>query len=165
MKELLRLSELFTQDASLIAEITLAYQRPLEYLNKFSTELQTRGISSTVNSLPWLALVDGLFRRGLLHELDWKDDPEEVVGVCSLLSGKHHCYEKVNQALSSVEPLLNDDIEEFLPVVNQTLKSADVQLVWLDIDSDSYPLALLALEKLKEAKILASQAGYGTIKA
>ena len=165
MKELFRLSELFIQDASLGAEVGLACQEPLEYLNKFSAELQTRGISSTVDNLPWLALVDGLFRRGLLHELDWKDDPEEVVGVCSLLSRKHHCYEKVNQALSSVEPLLNDDIEEFLPVVNQTLKSADVQLVWLDIDSDSYPLALLALEKLKEAKILASQAGYGTIKA
>ena len=151
MKELLRLSELFTQDASLIAEITLAYQKPLEYLNKFSAELQTRGISSTVNSLPWLALVDGLFRRGLLHELDWKDDPEEVVGVCSLLSRKHHCYEKVNQALSSVEPLLNDDIEEFLPVVNQTLKSAGVQLVWLDIDSDKLSAGFVSFGEVKRS--------------
>ncbi|HZW73143.1 MAG TPA: hypothetical protein VFF43_06325, partial [Caldimonas sp.] len=50
-------------DASLLAEVTLATERPRDYIARFAETLRWRGIdarSYEARELPWIALVDGL---------------------------------------------------------------------------------------------------------
>ena len=70
ISSLLDLAELLTEDTSLISEVQLAENQPLNYLSQFANVLQERGIDKPVPELPWLAMVDGLARRDLLIELD-----------------------------------------------------------------------------------------------
>ena len=88
IKPLFDLAELLTNDTSLVTEIQLAENQPLNYLSQFTHVLEERGIDSPVPELPWLAMVDGLARRDLLVELDWKEDPEELITTAlKLLEG------------------------------------------------------------------------------
>jgi len=164
LQYLLDLCELFTNDATLQQEVRLAYEQPQQYLQQFKNKLEERGIEEPIETLAWIALVDGLQRRDLLQELDWKDDPEDAIAVVEDLTQEHQNQQKIHNTLSKLEPLLNDDIEEFLPTINFVLKQYDIKLVWLDIDSDSYPLTLLPFKELANAKELANKVGFGMIK-
>ncbi|MDB4292824.1 hypothetical protein N9954_05400 [Maribacter sp.] len=161
---LLEMSDFMTEDNSLVSELQLAENQPLNYLSQFARVLQERGIDKAIPELPWLALVDGLASRNLLEELDWKDDPEELIAVCLRLTENHSQSTEIKTSITSIEASLSDDIEEFLPVLNRYLYKHGIQLVWIDINSDSYPLTILASDKVNEAKRLALDAGYGTIK-
>ncbi|MBT9188733.1 DUF6630 family protein [Zobellia russellii] len=165
ISSLLDLAELLTEDTSLISEVQLAENQPLNYLSQFTNVLQERGIDKPVPELPWLAMVDGLARRDLLIELDWKDDPEELVSTALQLFKGHTDYDSISKQLLKIEPFIDEDIEEFIPQLNRKLESSKVQLIWLDIDSDSYPLTTISLADLTAAKQLAIKAGYGTIKS
>ncbi|SIT01148.1 hypothetical protein SAMN05421766_1075 [Zobellia uliginosa] len=129
IKALFDLMELITKDTSLAVEIQLAENQPLDYLNQFDGTLQERGIDRPIPELPWLALVDGLARRNLLVELDWKEDPEELIAVCQRLTENHSESTEIKTTLTSLEPLTGDDIEEFLPVLNRYINKHGIQLV------------------------------------
>ncbi|MDO6819034.1 DUF6630 family protein [Zobellia sp. 1_MG-2023] len=165
ISSLLDLAELLTEDTSLISEVQLAENQPLNYLSQFANVLQERGIDKPVPELPWLAMVDGLARRDLLIELDWKDDPEELVSTALQLLRGHTDYDSISKQLLIIEPFIDEDVEEFIPQLNRKLESSKVQLIWLDIDSDSYPLTTISLADLTVAKQLAIEAGYGKIKS
>lgn len=162
---LLVLSKLITDDSSVASEIQLAENQPLNYQSQFANTLLKRGITSYVPELPWLAMVDSLARRNLLLELDWKDDPEELIATALKLLVRHPDYTSISENLSNVEPFIDEDIEEFLPQLNKKLEHFKVQLIWLDIASDSYPLIILPLSDLDAAKQLANDAGYGKMKS
>jgi len=164
LNALLELAALFTREEFLQKELQLAYNQPLNYANQFTQELLERGIDHHTPNLPWFALINGLERKQLLQELDWKDEAEELIGLVIEFTKGHTKQEQIKFSLDSTEPLLNDDIEEFLPSLNTNLRQYNIQLVWLDIDSDSYPLTILALEDIEKAKELASKTGYGVIK-
>ena len=100
----------------------------------------------------------------LLVELDWKDDPEETISIVLEFASDSENFDEIKSSLEKIEPLINDDIEGFLPILNARLKSHNLQLVWLDIDSDSYPLTIIKFEHLANAKELTNLAGYGTMK-
>ncbi len=161
---LLAFSRLISKDTTLISEVQLAENQPLNYLSQFSERLRERGIDSTVPELPWLALVDGLARRGQLVELDWKDNPEELIAAAMDLLKGHPDFEDLASKLTTTTPFIDEDIEEFLPQLNQKLLLFDVQLIWLDIDSDSYPITVLPTKTLEEAKRFAHESGYGNLK-
>ncbi len=161
LNALIELTKFFSSDESLLKEIQLAFNQPLNYLNQFKEEIEERGIDSNTTNLPWFALIHGLERRELLQELDWKEDPEEIIYLCKQLTENNI---KLHNTLDSLEPLLNDDIEEFLPILNNAIKQHNIQLIWLDSNSDSYPLTILYHDQLIKAKELALKAGYGSIK-
>ncbi|WP_289064375.1 DUF6630 family protein [uncultured Zobellia sp.] len=165
IKPLFDLAELLTKDSSLVSEIQLAENQPLNYLSQFANILQERGIDKPIPELPWLAMVDGLARRHLLIELDWKDDPEELVSTALQLFKGHTDYDSISKQLLKIEPFIDEDIEEFIPQLNRKLESSKVQLIWLDIDSESYPLTTISLVDLTVAKQLAIEAGYDKIKS
>lgn len=160
---LLELSRLLCDEGSLESEIRLAENQPLNYLGQFSDSMQERGIESAIPELPWIAMVDGLARRNLLIELDWKDDPEELIETSMKLLEDHHRFSAISENLLKLEPYVDEDIEEFLPQLNRKLLPYKVQLARLDIDSDSYPLAIISLEDVVRAKELALASGYGKI--
>jgi len=165
LQYLIALCTLFTNDTTLQQEVKLAYEQPQQYIQQFKHQLEERGIEDPIESLAWIALVDGLQRRDLLQELDWKDDPEDAIEVIENLTQEYSNQQEIHNTLSNLEALLNDDIEEFLPTVNLAIAKHNLQLVWLDIDSDSYPFSLVKLQDLKEAKILADKVGFGKIKS
>jgi len=161
---LLELASLVCPDDALRSEVQLAENQPLNYLSQFQDEMLKRGIERAMPELPWLALVDGLAKRGLLVELDWKDDPSELIETAIGLTKDHPDSETIAKTILKVEPFIDEDIEEFLPQLNSKLKKFDVQLGWYDIDSDSYPLSLIPFEHLTRVKELALESGYGIIK-
>jgi len=161
---LLDLCELFTNDITLRKEVRLAYEQPQQYLQQFKNELEGRGIDEPIKSLAWIALVDGLRRRSLLQELDWKDDPEDAIAVVENLTQNYPNQQEIYKTLSNLEPLLNDDIEEFLPTVNLAIQQYNIKLVWFDINSDSYPLTLIPFKELANTKDLVHKVGFGMIK-
>ena len=162
---IIQLTQLLTEDETLKKEVLLAVDKPSEFVNQFRQPLLERGIEEPIDQLPWLALVHGLSHRNLLYELDWKESPEEVVGVALTLLENHGNYQEISSSLNNIEPFIDEDIEEFLPQLNRKLESFKVQLIWLDIDSDSYPLTIIPLPDLDAAKQLAREAGYGKIKS
>jgi len=164
INHLLELCTLFIKEDSLANEVRLAHHQPLNYLNQFKEELQERGVEKPLQTLPWLALVDGLQRRGFLQELDWKDDAEEVINTVLQLTKSHKNHTEISTALMAIESYADEDIEAFIPTLNRELEQHNLQLVWLDIDSDSYPLTILFFNDLPIAKELAVKAGYGIIK-
>lgn len=163
-KYLLELVCLFSNSTSLKKEVLLAIEKPKEYLILHKIDLTERGVTEPIESLPWLALVNGLAKRNLLVELDWKDDPEETISIVLEFASDSENFDEIKSSLEKIEPLINDDIEGFLPILNARLKSHNLQLVWLDIDSDSYPLTIIKFEHLANAKELTNLAGYGTMK-
>ena len=162
---LLDLSTLLGDDDTLVSEIQLAENQPLNYMSQFSGALQERGIDKAIPTLPWVAMVDALARRDLLIELDWKDDPSILIETALKLLEEHSDYENLSKHLFEIEPFIDEDIEEFLPQLNSELLKFEVQLGWFDIDSDSYPLTILPSAKVIEAKRLALESGYGRIKS
>ena len=163
LEHLIILCTLFTNDSELQQEVKLALEQPQQYLQRFKNELEERGIEEPRRTLAWIALVNGLQRRNLLQELDWKEDPEELIALVGEFTETHSNQKEVHATLSNLEPMLNDDIEEFLPTINRAIEKHNIQLVWLDINSDSYPLTLLKLQDLKKARILADKIGFGKI--
>ncbi|QCW99871.1 hypothetical protein FGM00_07075 [Aggregatimonas sangjinii] len=164
IEPLLELAKLISEDDSFVSEVQLAENQPFNYLGQFERALQERGIHSAIPSLPWIAFVDGLARRDQLVELDWKDDPQELIATTMKLLKNHPEHEGLAEPIKKIEPFIDEDIEEFLPQLNAALKEFDVQLVWIDIDSDSYPLTILPSKNVDEAERLASEADYGSLK-
>lgn len=163
-KYLLKLVQILSYDDSMLTEVRLAVNSPKDYVNKFSKQLKERGIKKPTDNLAWIALVESLNSRNLLQELDWKDDAEELIEVTLSLTERQKNYKSIQNTLLKVNALLGDDIEEFLPILNKSLEKEGIQLIWLDIDSDSYPLTIIDLKNVKKAKELALKAEYGKIK-
>ncbi|WP_109852728.1 DUF6630 family protein [Aquimarina sp. AU58] len=162
---ILVLSKLFCKDKTLQKEIELAITTPKKYIERFQKDLLKRGIREDVDSIPWIALVDGLYRRNLLKELDWKSDPEEVIVICTTLLESYPKFDIIFKELSSIETEEDiEDIEEFIPTINEKLILFDLQVVVIDINSDSYPFTILPIPQVKEAIGLATSSGYGEIK-
>lgn len=163
LQYILNLCVFFTNDVSLQLEVKQAYKQPKQYLQKFKVALEERGIEEIIQNLTWIALVDGLERRGLMQELDWKDSPEELITLVEELTKKYKNQQEIHNTLSTLVPLLNDDIEEYLTILNLALEKHEIQLIWIDIESDSYPLGLINLSDIHTAKDFAQKIGLGKI--
>ena len=139
---------------ALWSEVELALNEPEHYFSRFADDLAHRGIESPDAVSPWLALVDGLQRRGQIHEMDWKLDMGDAIwGVQQLQSSRQRGLSL--DALAGSKALGHDALTE----AAAHLRSQGVALVTFDIDSDSYPLSLLALEDVEPLEKLAKRVG------
>lgn len=159
------LSKIFLKEIDFLQEVQLAVDKPKIYIENFASTLLERGVEEPTSALPWLALVDGLERRGLLQELDWKEDIEGFVDATILLTKNHVEIENIKAELLSLEFLDDDkEPEEIITDINDILQKFNLLLVMIDIDSDSYPLCIITLSKLEKAQKLATLLNYGSIK-
>jgi len=158
---LIKLSRLFIQDKSLEKEINLAMEKPENYVNKFSSQSKKYVVDVHSSKLPWLALIDGLYQRKLLQELDWKADQETLIFTALELLKSHSNYTEIATNFRQIVPFIDENIEEFLAQLNRKLCSFNVQLVWLDTNSDSYPISFLDKKDVAQAKKLIAQLNYG----
>lgn len=132
-------------DGSLCQDVKLSITNPQSYLEKFDDALWERGIEDSSFIQPWLALIDGLISRGYVCEMDWKLDPNELAFQLEQL---HPCKSR-NILLSS----LRDSTEvgdELLLIAATELRDHSLELLFLEIDGDCYPLSVVPSAKIAE---------------
>ena len=120
------------------AEVQWALTEPALYHSRFTDDLENRGIFDAQGVRPWLALVDGLQRRGQNCELDWKLDMGDLVWNLKQLKS-------VQQQAISLDALEESEAEGFdaLQEAGSFLQTQGLALLSFDIDSDSYPLSVV----------------------
>jgi len=147
-------------DTALVAEVTLALERPRDYVDRFAETLRWRGIDTRryeARELPWIALVDGLIARKRLQEIDWRAHGHELADALAVIAGDEDWG-----WLASDEWRARTADERFAAIETR-LAPKRLALVTVDIGGDCYPLMVLPLERLAEAGALAKRAGYGRI--
>lgn len=120
--------------------VMAAYDDPAAYLRAHADRLAERGIGEPVPGLAWIALVDALADDGLLAEIDWKEDGDEVVGQLRELRSAPRPADAWAWAGDGECDLSTED---FLGRLGDRLWITGTTLATLDIDSDCYPLVLL----------------------
>ncbi|MEV4319089.1 DUF6630 family protein [Actinocrispum sp. NPDC049592] len=149
------IATLLAPDAPEVAALVdHAHTDPSGYLQAHADRLDERGIDEAEPELAWIALVNALTDHGLLAEVDWKEDPGDIVG-------------QLRELRSSPGPsawVWFDDTDlptyDFLEFAGARLREAGTALAVLDIESDCYPLVLLAASRADELVSLAADAGF-----
>lgn len=141
--------------------VDLAQNNPQAYFAQYQNDLLERSIISANDVTPWIALVDALQNAGVLYECDWKMDGEELV-YCLQEMAKPLALEFNPHVLQALEKQDIDTTHSFSKSITQLL-APDYIAVFLDIDSDSYPLMIISKTILKPAQKLAKQCGHKII--
>jgi hypothetical protein len=161
-KLLLLANLLLPEDEKLIEELNLAINNPVGYITKFQEQLSYRGIDEPFPELPWIALVDGLTMQNRLVEIDWNTELEDITwNIDQLLQAESDEPNRWTWAETRIWE--EKPTEEFLKAAADMFNKRGLALVYLDINSDSYPLLLIKVEQLAQSQKLAEEAGYGKI--
>lgn len=140
-------------DSTLLDEVLLAVDNPEKYFARFEDDLAERWIEEPERVSFWLALVDGLQRRGYLWEVDWKNQGSNLAFVLERLSSQY----EVELDFSS----LAAQGDEYHPTIHYAesivslLSPKGLTLVWLDIESDCYPWCVVSSVHVSEIQNLA----------
>ena len=136
------------------AEVVLALEQPGAYFAQFEDDLGNRGIEDAAYVTTWLALVDGLQRRDLNVEMDWKMGVEELVlSLATLRMAVQHSLRFGSLASGSSFG------EEALMQTSAWLRAQGMALVSLDIQSDCYPLSLVPVADVEILEPLVKRVG------
>ena len=140
--------------------LILALRDPAGYQRQFAEELAERGITAELpkQELHDLALIDALLGEDLVWESDWHDTaPAIAEGINDILERQNRAKRlKPTALISRREPG-----PEQLDAVQDALELLDLALVLFTLDSDSYPLGVVADAQADEARHLAKELGFG----
>ncbi|MBB5953897.1 hypothetical protein FHS29_000467 [Saccharothrix tamanrassetensis] len=137
--------------------VVRAHDDPAAYLRAHADRLDDRGIDEPVPNLAWIALVDALADHRLLAEVDWKEDPAEVLSQLRALRSSPTnagAWIWLDDARTDVPTY------DFLQSAGDGLRDGGTALAVLDIESDCYPLVLLRASRARELVDLATTAGF-----
>lgn len=154
-EEWTRLCGLLDDDAELAASVEQAVDDPSEYFTAHADDLRDRGIESAADIDPWLVMIDGLDDAGALAYLDWKDSGAQLADALAGLP-------RIRATGIDLDTV--GDIEEDLPtavaVTNGMLDEHGLTLVYLEEDSDAYPLVAVAADDAEQIVELARALGH-----
>lgn len=143
-----------------IERLALALRDPAAYQEQFADELEERGIEAALpeQELRDLALIDALLSEDLLWESDWKDTAGEIAEGLNEVLTRQNQQARLRPAalLSRREPG-----PEQLDTVQDALEALGLALVLFTLDSDSYPLSVVADAQAQEVRQLAKELGFG----
>lgn len=149
-----RLCELLDDDPELLPSVRLAVTDPDAYFRQRADELVDRGIESADDVDVWGAIIDGLDDAGALAYLDWKDTAGELADALRQVP-------RVFRAEIDLDKVA--DLEGELPAViaqaDGLLASRDLRIIYLDEDSDAYPLVAVPIGHVDEIVELSAQLG------
>ena len=149
---------------SLASEVTLAFEDPAAYAKKFAKRMDARSIGKPPKNLPWIALIDSLDEAGALAEVDHREDTVDVKRAIDGLRGLGKSKERWKWLKAFSEEDLEDmDLAELLEHVGSHLGAEGVVLAQLDMDSDAFPLVVVAKKDAKRLVELGEAAGYGDV--
>lgn len=139
--------------------LSLVLQEPAAYQAQFAVELAERGIEDALpaQELRDVALIDALLSEDLLWESDWQDSATDTAeGLNDILTQQNR-----HQKLSS--PALAGNRKagpEMLDAIQDALEPLGLALVLFTLDSDSFPLSVVAEEQAEEVRRLAQELGF-----
>ncbi|WP_424186960.1 DUF6630 family protein [Actinokineospora sp. G85] len=137
------------------ARAAAAVDDPAGFVAAHADSLDDRGIDAPFPGLPWIALVDALAEHGLLAEVDWKEDPTEVLGLLARLSS-HPIPRDWAEGVDMAVPT-----HEFLAAAGDQVREHTTKaLAVLDIESDCHPLVFVPADRAADLTRLAAEAGF-----
>jgi uncharacterized protein DUF6630 len=153
---LVAIAVMLAPDRPAVAEqAAAAHDDPHGFVRRHAKRLANRGISEPIRLLPWIALVDALADHHLLAEVDWRENPDEIVRMLrNLDTTPQDGWDWMTEADVHLPT------ERFLKVSGDHLRTGNVTLASLDIDSDCYPLVVLPAARTDELLGLAALARY-----
>jgi hypothetical protein len=158
--------QLFTLvDAAATQRITdrlaLVLRDPQAYRTQFADELDERGIAATsklpAQELRDIALIDALTIEDLAWENDWKETAAEMAeSLNEILARQQRGFTLPTNTLPGGRSLG----PEALDALQSTLETVGLALVLFTLDSDSYPLGVVADDQVEIASSLAQTLGF-----
>ena len=139
--------------------LALVLRDPAAYQAQLADELAERGIEAALptQELRDVALIDALLSEELAWESDWKETAD------SMVEGLNEILTRQNRALVPSLPLPTSRSAggpEQLDLVQDALEPLGLALVLFTLDSDSYPLGVVADAQAEEARRLAKELGF-----
>jgi hypothetical protein len=157
---LLALADLLSDgDESVRVQVQLALDEPAAYLKKYAKRLAERAITKPKPNLAWIALVDGLASKKRLAEIDhstFAEDAAFALEKLATLPKKKNRFDWVDD-LDDPEDLSTED---FLGMTAKRLAAEKLALVMLDMQSDAFPIVVVAAKAVAKVASLAKDAGY-----
>ena len=139
--------------------LALVLRDPAAYQEQFAEELEERGIETAlpVQELRDIALIDTLLSEDLLWESNWKDPAAEMAGGINEILAQQ-------QLGILLEPATlvgrRQQGAEALDAVQDALEALGLALVLFTLDSDSYPLGVVAEAQAGTLRQLAKELGF-----
>jgi len=118
---------------------------PQAYFAKYSDRYEERGIDvdkDNEKTLYWLGMTDELIEGGYIVELDYKCDLEEFLASLQQLKS----YPLIADIIPKITLKDSENIEAWGEEISLAVEGKAL-FCMLDIDSDSYPLFILPLDK------------------
>ena len=141
----------------IIERLALALRNPATYQAQFAEELAERGMAALPNQeLRDVALIDALLSEDLLWEADYQDPAADTAeGLNDILE-----QQRRPERLRLVAGGRGAGGPEALDALQDALETLGLALVLLTLDSDSYPLTLVAEAQAEELRGLAKELGF-----
>ncbi len=161
---LTRFVQLFTlSDANATQRVSerleLVLRDPAAYQEQFAEELEERGIVTALpaQELRDLALIDALISEDLLWENDWKENAAEMAeGLNEILSQQKRGFVLPTGTLAGGQR----QGPEALDLLQDNLETKGLALVLLTMDSDAYPLSVVAEAQAEVLRSHAQELGF-----
>ncbi|RAV14815.1 DUF6630 family protein [Paenibacillus contaminans] len=141
-------------------EVVQATDHPERYVELWGDRLINRGIEEPIPDLAWIALVDALDEQGLVREIDWKQDADNILfAVHSLLDRRGWLQPAAERGLEqAISP--GGYTFDHLRELHEWLRPHGIVLGHLDINSDSYVLIVVQEDQCEEIERLAETSGH-----
>ena len=142
--------------------LALALADPAVYRAQFAEELAERGMAGALpaQELRDVALIDALLAEDLAWESDEQDTPAELAAALNdILTEQGRGVALAPGALAD----RRGAGPEQLDAVQDALEPLGLALVLFTLDSDSYPLGVVANAQAEAARQLAETLGFGVV--
>lgn len=139
------------------ARLALALRDPAAYQAQYAEELAERGMEGgelPAQELRDVALIDALLSEDLLWESDYQDPTAETAEGLNDILEQQQRPERLRLTAAGKGP-------EALDALQEALEPLGLALVLLTLDSDAYPLSVVAEAQAEDARRLAQELGFG----
>ncbi|WP_151085678.1 DUF6630 family protein [Hymenobacter baengnokdamensis] len=136
--------------------LALALRDPAAYQATFAEELAERGMEAALpaQELRDVALIDALLSEDLLWESDYQDPAADTAEGLNDILERQGRQERLRVAGRGAGG------PEALDALQDALEPLSLALVLLTLDSDAYPLSVVADAQAEETRRLAKELGF-----
>lgn len=137
--------------------LALALRDQAAYQEQYAEELAERGMEGgelPAQEVRDVALIDALLSEDLLWESDYQDPAAETAEGLNDILEQQQRPERLRLAAAAKGP-------EALDALQEALEPLGLALVLLALDSDAYPLSVVAEAQAEDARRLAQELGFG----